>query len=137
MSDGSRKIRPRLSAWIAGILRQTPVPIRHARSLLGMGVAVAFVLLFAALIAFRGYTDIDTQPPQLADYRVEVNSQRWAELANLPRIGEKTAKRIIAHGETIGGFQTIDQLMEVKGVGPKTLDGLRSYLTNEAQDADK
>ena len=46
------------------------------------------------------------------------------ELMRLPGIGETLANRIIENRP----FKTIDSLLEVNGIGPKTLETIRSYL---------
>lgn len=94
----------------------------------GIGITASVLMLFAMPFYFYGTTDVDTQPPLEARYRVDINSPRWAEFANLPSIGEKTAKAIVKHGEEIGGYRSVDQLLEVKGVGEKTLARIQPFL---------
>lgn len=95
----------------------------------GIGIT-AFLLMFLTMpLYFWGFTDVDTQTQQEARYRVDINCPLWAEFANLPTIGEKTAKAIVNHGRKKGGFRTVEQLLEVKGVGAKTLAKIRSFLT--------
>ena len=47
----------------------------------------------------------------------------------LPNVGPVTAERIIRFREDFGVFKSIDDLTRVKGIGPKTLDKLRKYVT--------
>lgn len=54
--------------------------------------------------------------------RINLNSAGLTELMKLPRIGEVTARRIIAWREEHGGFKRIEDIMEVKGIGPKTFE---------------
>lgn len=53
--------------------------------------------------------------------RVDVNTASAAELDTLPRVGPVLARRII-EGRPYG---RVDELLEVKGIGPKTLERLR------------
>ena len=46
-------------------------------------------------------------------------------------IGEQTALKIIAHRAEIGGFTSLEQLMDVDGVGEKKFDAWKRYLTIE------
>lgn len=67
-----------------------------------------------------------------ARFLVDVNTASWPELSQLPRIGETLARRIIAHREEHGPFCCPDDLMKVRGIGPKTVDLLRPFLDPES-----
>ncbi len=99
----------------------------------GIAITASVLMLFTMPFYFSGSTDVDTQMPLEARYRVDINCPHWAEFANLPAIGEKTAKAIVEHGQEIDGFGSIDQLLEVKGIGAKTLAKIQPFLvhTNE------
>ena len=50
--------------------------------------------------------------------KVSLNSADAVELTTLNGVGEATAAAIIAHRESIGGFTALEQLLDVKGIGP-------------------
>ena len=60
---------------------------------------------------------------------INVNTAKKDELIFLPYVGPVTAERIIRFREDFGVFKSIDDLTRVKGIGPKTLDKLRKYVT--------
>ena len=60
---------------------------------------------------------------------INVNTAKKDELIFLPNVGPVTAERIIRFREDFGVFKSIDDLTRVKGIGPKTLDKLRKYVT--------
>lgn len=60
---------------------------------------------------------------------VPLNSADQAQLETIPGIGPVTAGAILEHREELGGFDSLDQLLDVDGIGPATLDDIRSYLT--------
>lgn len=64
-----------------------------------------------------------------ADGKVNVNQASADELTELPGIGPSKAKAIIQYREKYGPFQKIDDLLEVKGIGSKILDKMRSKIT--------
>ena len=64
----------------------------------------------------------------LLDAPVNLNTADAAELDLLPGIGETLAGRILEYREQIGGFIQVEQLLEVQGIGEKTLKKLRPYV---------
>ncbi len=53
---------------------------------------------------------------------ININTATVDELAaELSGVGPITAQRIVEYREKIGGFISIEQLMEIKGIGPKKL----------------
>ena len=60
---------------------------------------------------------------------VALNQADQAALETIPGIGPVTASAIIAHRTEIGQFDSIDQLLEVTGIGPATLESMRPYIT--------
>ena len=60
---------------------------------------------------------------------IYVNTAKKEELINLPNVGPVMAERIIRFREDFGMFKSIDDLTRVKGIGPKTLDKMRKYVT--------
>lgn len=108
-----------------------PTPYQHLRTMFGLGIVASVLMVVSLPIYFSGSTNVDTQSLQTAQYRVDINCPRWAEFANLPMVGEKTAKSIVAHGQEIGGFGSVSQLVEVKGVGVKTLAKIQPFLVHD------
>ncbi|MBM2846858.1 MAG: competence protein ComEA [Bacteroidetes bacterium] len=47
----------------------------------------------------------------------------------LPGIGESYAERIILYREDYGSYTSVDDLTNVKGIGKKTLERIRPFLT--------
>jgi len=60
---------------------------------------------------------------------VDLNTASPAQLEALPGIGEVRARAIVAHREAHGGFASVDQLADVKGVGERLLEALRPHVT--------
>jgi competence protein ComEA len=59
---------------------------------------------------------------------VDLNVATMAELDTLPGIGPATAQAILTYRERNGPFRTIDDLGEVRGIGPARLDALRDLV---------
>lgn len=62
--------------------------------------------------------------PARAAPTVDLNTADSAALVALPGIGPALAGRILAHRRR-GRFQRVDELLEVRGIGPATLERLR------------
>ena len=60
---------------------------------------------------------------------VNVNTASLAELQTLPRVGPVMAQRIVDFREAHGNFATVDELINVTGIGAATLAGLRDLVT--------
>ena len=60
---------------------------------------------------------------------VNINSADAAQLALLPLIGEKVARRIVEYRTEHGPFRSVAELAEVKGIGEKTVAQLSRYVT--------
>lgn len=80
-------------------------------------------------IATDGDTLVRTSAAPVASARINVNTATAAELQALPGIGPKKAAAIVDYRSANGPFKRVDDLVEVKGIGPKTLSKLRSLVT--------
>ena len=60
---------------------------------------------------------------------VNVNTATQAELDTLPGIGPAYAERIIAYREAHGGFQRLEELLEVSGIGPARYAQIQDLVT--------
>ena len=59
---------------------------------------------------------------------VNVNTASAAELQLLPGIGETRAGAAVALRKRRGGFKSIDELKEVKGIGDAGLERMRPFV---------
>lgn len=102
--------------------------------------ALIFVLgsfLLGILLIFTGRVALHSKPVRPDDFsrteevyikKVDLNTATAADLELLPGIGPKTAERIIELRETRGKFNTIDELLEVKGMGEKKLKAIKPFI---------
>lgn len=60
---------------------------------------------------------------------VNLNTATEADLQTISGIGAKRAADIIAYREANGGFKSVDDLNNVSGIGDKTMESIRPYVT--------
>ncbi|HFI0236813.1 TPA: helix-hairpin-helix domain-containing protein [Streptococcus suis] len=63
--------------------------------------------------------------------KVNLNTATEADLQTISGIGAKRAADIIAYREANGGFKSVDDLNNVSGIGDKTMESIRPYVTVE------
>lgn len=61
--------------------------------------------------------------------QIGLNTADQLALEQIPGIGPVTAAAIIAYREQAGSFTAIEELLEVTGIGPATLESIRPYVT--------
>ena len=61
-------------------------------------------------------------------HAVNVNRAGVSELVSLPGVGPVLARRIVEYRGKYGPFKRPEDLLEVKGIGPKKLKKMRPYL---------
>lgn len=60
---------------------------------------------------------------------VNINTADQTILETIPGIGPVTATAIIDYRTEAGSFSTIEELLDVSGIGPATLESIRPYVT--------
>jgi len=60
---------------------------------------------------------------------ININNATVDDFDKLPRIGATLAERIVAYRDANGPFSTIDELLDVPGIGDLTLAGMRDKIT--------
>ncbi|MDG2012262.1 MAG: helix-hairpin-helix domain-containing protein [Pirellulaceae bacterium] len=97
-----------------------------------VGFFAACVAVSTAWSMWRsgGWVHIDQRPANSYAFLVDVNEADWIELAALPTIGTEMAHRIVAHRENSGRYSSLQSLLEVEGIGPKTVEKIQPFLAN-------
>ena len=67
---------------------------------------------------------------------VDLNSATLTELAQLPGIGEELAGRIVEYREANGSFKSVEELMEVSGIGEGKFAALEGRVTVDREVAE-
>ena len=89
-----------------------------------VGIALAGILAAVGLNQC-GKSKSREQVAQEATAVINVNTASLAELMTLPRVNESLGRRIVAGRP----YAKVDDLDKVMGIGPKTLEAMRSRVT--------
>jgi competence protein ComEA len=91
--------------------------------------------LAIALLAVHGYSQSRwASRPTVLDsrtalgYRIDLNEADRAQLLQLPGIGDSLVARIEDYRREHGRFASVDELTQIHGIGPTTLERLRSWV---------
>ncbi len=63
------------------------------------------------------------------DFKININQASVDEIVQLPKIGPVLASRIVAYRQKHGYFHKVEDLINVKGVGKKTVERLRPFIS--------
>ena len=79
-------------------------------------------------------TQVQTVPPsttQPVTFPINLNTAGEAELLALPGVGEVLAQRILAYRQEHGGFESVEELLNVEGIGEKRFEQIWDLVTLE------
>jgi len=96
------------------------------------GRVLSLVLLTAFGFALAGSSPAEDDAPRLVGI-VNINTATPEQLELLPGIGEARANAVVAIRKQRGGFKSIEELTEVKGIGPAALERLRPFVSTEGK----
>src|SRR5438445_12240027 len=85
--------------------------------------SLLLVVMFLCVAALHATSK---KPPA---HPVNINSASAGQLQQVPGIGPATADKILQMRKSYGAFKSVDDLLAIRGLGPKRLDKMRKYLT--------
>ena len=92
---------------------------RHSATLAFLAGLVLSLVPFSLVYAKK-------KPPA---HTININTANSADLQQVPGIGPSTAQKILDTRKSYGAFKSVDDLLAIKGIGPKRLEKMRKYLT--------
>jgi competence protein ComEA len=82
-------------------------------------------VILAALVILAIAGGVESAQPSGV---VNINTASSEELQLLPRVGPSLAGRIIEFREANGPFQTVEEILAVKGIGESSFEKLEPYI---------
>jgi len=99
----------------------------HARNQ-SYAILLLFIIGWTSMAWFtRNYRNSD-QNELPKEFVVDLNHATEAELNLLPGVGPKLAQEILRYREERGGFQTVEDLMNIRGIKDTRISALRKHL---------
>jgi competence protein ComEA len=71
------------------------------------------------------------QDNRIQEGAININTASWEVIETLPGIGPEKAKQIVQYRQEIGHFLTLDDLLNVPGIGTTILNQIKPFLTLE------
>lgn len=91
-------------------------------------VSATFLFSVSPMVMANSVTD-KAKTMQMKMQKINLNTATVEELSVLPGVGEKKAAAIIDYRKMKGKFTSIDELVEVKGIGPKMLEKMKDQIS--------
>ncbi len=73
--------------------------------------------------------DESIEEPDIPSKPVSINTAGLMEIEALPYLGIERAKDIIEYRDKNGPFESLEELTNISGIGPKTLEKLKPLIT--------
>ena len=89
----------------------------------------AIVLSLCAAAAPAVMSRADDAAPNPPEMRIDLNSATRVELMIIPGIGDALASAILEHRAAHGPFRALEDLDAVRGIGPRTIEDVRPFMT--------
>lgn len=102
---------------------------RRNKSIIAMIVAALGLGSGGAWLARSGHEASSNATAMQGTMRVNINTATLTELESIPGIGEERAKHVVAGRP----YTSVDELIKVSGIGPKSLEDLRPYVKVEGE----
>ncbi len=93
---------------------------------------IGFFVLLGVVINNRSVVEkMDSQREErkTLEFPIDINSASEKDLERLPMIGPVKAKSIVEYREKNGPFESKEDLTKVSGIGEKTLERIKDYIT--------
>ena len=107
-----------------------------------IGITAAFLCLLTGIFVGRNFTGsyipldkaVSANATDIAgetqnyDGKIDINIATMEQLQLLPGIGESTAQKILDYRKEHGNFTSVDDLLQVSGIGEKKLEQMKPYI---------
>ncbi|MCY2985979.1 MAG: helix-hairpin-helix domain-containing protein [Planctomycetota bacterium] len=86
------------------------------------------IVVWTLGVVFFGGRENTSEQAMPGELIVDLNDATEAELNLLPGVGEKLASDILKYRDNVGGFRSIEELMNIRGIKEGRLLSLKKYI---------
>lgn len=90
-------------------------------------VVAASLAVVLAVLMTAGAAVAATKPAPTG--KLNLNAASAQQLEELPGVGPKLAARIVEYRQKSGGFKSVQELMNVNGIGEKNFEKIQGFLS--------
>lgn len=87
----------------------------------------ATILQDEATLYVPNYSEV-VEKQEIDDGKVNLNTASKEELMTLPGVGESKASSIVSYRESHGGFQAIEDIMQISGIKEGLFEKIKDYI---------
>lgn len=91
-------------------------------------VLLILIVVWTFGVAFFGSRENTSEQDLPDELIVDLNDATEAELNLLPGVGEKLASDILKYRDNVGGFRSVEELMNIRGIKEGRLLSLKKYI---------
>lgn len=123
---------------IPALQLETPPFTATKKNRIVYSVMVQACLCFTLIILFfftcsryfysASFSASNPKSEKLDNLKLDLNQSAYGELAQIPGIGKSIALEIVNYRKAFGGFNCLDEIEKLKGVGKKTAEKIRRHL---------
>jgi len=103
------------------------------KKILMVSLGLLFFTMAFVGFSYAGLVELDAPEQTVLEGKLNINTADIDELTMLPGIGVVTAGRIIEYRKEKGNFKSIDEIINVKGIGEKKLKMIQGHLAIEGE----
>ena len=81
------------------------------------------------IVIYSKDSDAENKLSESSSGKININRADSDKLQEIPGVGPATAQKIIEYREENGKFKSIEDIKNVSGIGSKTFESLKEYIT--------
>jgi competence protein ComEA len=94
---------------------------------------ISCVLILCIGLALSSVSVLAQKSNPVKTEKINLNTASAEMLETLPGIGPETAKRIVDHRTKIGKYKTVEEILNIKGIGEKKFQRIKNLLVVSSQ----